>query len=551
MMNAPYPVDMLFQNAAETPDKIWLRQPDDQGETCWTWSEAADEVGRLAASLKSLGFAPGARIAISGRNTAHWFMSDLAIALAGYVSVGLYPKQAEDSTRYILDHCDAQAVFVGPAQDVEVLFGAIPKGVVTIAMPYDDLPKCDYRWTDLANDEAPLTEYQRPEPSALMSLVYTSGTTGHPKGVIVSYANIQFAYQAFLQWFPSKGDERLLSYLPLSHLLERVAVEMSSLAWGAEVTFLEHIDNLSKRLQAVAPTRYFGVPLVYGRIQGGVLEKIPLKRLQLMMKVPLLRTFIRRKILRTIGLQNARSCLSGAASVPVSTVRFFKDLLGIELLEGYGMSENIAYLSAGLPGQVRVGSVGRPFPDAGFRLAEDGEIQCKHPGNTAGYYRQPDETAELFTSDGYLRTGDKGRLDDDGYLYITGRVKDIFKTAKGKYVAPAPIEGALARNTAIDQLCLVGSQLTQPVMLITLTDTARKHDSKGLEPQLLADMQAVNATLEPHERIAKLLVIQDVWLPDNGFMTPTMKVKRNVVEERYQSIIEDAGQDRTTMIAWV
>ncbi|MGB1581896.1 MAG: AMP-binding protein, partial [Nevskiales bacterium] len=393
--------------------------------------------------------------------------------------------------------------------------------------------------------------YTPPPADELMTLVYTSGTTGNPKGVMMSYGNFAFAARAFLQWFPSEGNERLFSYLPLAHLLERACIEMGSLIWHAEVEFLENIDSLAEQLAKVAPTRFFGVPLVYGRIQAGVLQKLPEAKLKRLMKIPLVKQLLRRKILKAIGFHNVRSCVSGAAPMPVSTMAFFRNVLGIELLEGYGMTENMAYLSACLPGQVRIGSVGKPFPDAGVKLSDEGEILCKHAGCTKGYYKQADKTAETFTQDGYLRTGDKGRLDEDGYLYITGRVKDIFKTAKGKYVAPAPVEGAMARNTYIDQLCLVGMNLTQPIMVTSLTEEGRKQSRETLQQQLLADMEAVNQELEAHERMAKLLVVSDTWLPDNGFMTPTMKVKRNVIEERYAEAITTAAADRSSLIEWL
>ena len=228
---------------------------------------------------------------------------------------------------------------------------------------------------------------------------------------------------------------------------------------------------------------------------------------------------------------------------------WFKKTLGFDILQGYGMTENSIYASANLPGQNKIGSVGKNFPDSGFKLADDGEILYKSGAVMAGYYREPEKTKETFTADGYLRTGDKGRVDEEGYLYITGRVKDIFKTLKGKYVAPAPIEGALSRNTDIDQLCFVGTGLKQPIMIVTLTPDARKKDREAVGKQLVADMDIVNATLEPHEEIAKILVVPETWTIDNGFMTPTMKVKRNEVEKRYADVINKEAENRNK-IAW-
>lgn len=544
-----FPVELLMLNTSRTPNDIWLRQPTNEGELTFTWGQAAEEVGRIAAALRAMNLPSGSSIAISGRNSIHWFLADFAIAMAGHVSVGLYPKQSRASTEYILDHCEARAIFIGPSIDLADLQAAVPSNITKIAMPYDEVVDCDFRWQDLIAEHAPITEYDRPDPDSLMTLVYTSGTTGNPKGVMMSYRNFQFASGAFLKWFPSNGQEQLLSYLPLAHLMERVCIEMGSLIWRAKVFFVSDIDKLGEQLRGVAPTRFFGVPLIYSRMHGDIIKSIPQKKLEQLMRVPVVRGILRRKILTTIGFQNVRSCISGAAPIPVSTMRFFREILGIELLEGYGMSENMAYLSACIPGEVRIGSVGKPFPDADVRIAEDNEIQCRHQGCTVGYFKEPEKTLQIFTEDGYLRTGDKGRLDEDGFLYIIGRVKDIFKTAKGKYVSPAPIEGAFSRDN-IDQLCLVGMNLTQPIMVVTLTADARRKVRHDLESELLADIAIVNESLESHEKVAKLLIVPDCWQPDNGFMTPTLKVKRNIVEERYREVILQASSDRKNFIVW-
>jgi long-chain acyl-CoA synthetase len=543
------PLEMLFQWEQTRPGARYLVQPVDGKEQTYTFAQAADQVRRMAAALKAMNFEPGSRIAISGRNTAHWFFADLAISMAGYVAVGLYPKQAESATKFILEHSDSKLIFIGPAPDIDDFMRAIPQGIKTVSFPYPDVPKCDLDWDELVSKQEPLRDYKAPSPDTLLTLIYTSGTTGNPKGVMVTYGNMVFAAQGLMKYLPPQGQEVLFSYLPLAHAFERGAVELGSLYFGAEVHFLENIEKLAEQLPKVAPTRFFGVPLVYGRIQAGVLKKLPQEKLDRLMGIPIVRGIIRRKILKGIGLHRTRFCFSGAAPLPIPTMEWFKKTLGFDILQGYGMTENSIYASANLPGQNRIGSVGKNFPDAGFKLSEDGEILYKHPGVMAGYYREPEKTKETFTADGYLRTGDKGRVDADGYLYITGRVKDIFKTLKGKYVAPAPIEGALAKNTDIDQLCFVGSGLKQPIMVVTLTPDARKKPRDELGKQLVAGMEEVNKTLEAHEEIAKILVVPETWSIDNGFMTPTMKVKRNEVEKRYADVINKEAENRNK-IAW-
>ncbi|MES2684550.1 MAG: AMP-binding protein [Pseudomonadota bacterium] len=537
------PVETLLLRAAQTPDAPWLHQSIDSVWRAWTYREVADQVMRMATAIQQLGLPQGAAIGIGGRNTAHWFMADLAIAAAGCISVGLYPKQSAEHLSYILAHCEARAVIVGPMMEPAEFMDVLPPELITIRMPYPDAPPCQLEWDALVANATPLATPVVRGAEELVTLIYTSGTTGHPKGVMMNGRNILFTIDGLVKTMPPKKQEIFFSYLPLAHAFERGALELSSLYLGAQVYFLEHLEKLPEQLAFVRPTRFFGVPLVYTRIQAGVLKKMPQEKLDKLLKIPLLSGLIKKKIKKAIGLDRASLIFSGAAAMPKPLIEWFAKL-DIHVLQGYGMTENCIYASANIPGANRVGSVGREMVGANTRIAEDGEIQYKHDGVTSGYYKEPEKTKETFTEDGYLRTGDKGRLDADGYLYITGRTKDIFKTMKGKYVAPAPIEGALSRNTDIEQLCFVGSDLKQPIMLVSLNDAARGRPREDVERGLVTEMEAVNTTLEPHEAIGKIVVVKDAWTIDNSLMTPTMKVKRNEIEKRYGALIAKEGEKR-------
>jgi long-chain acyl-CoA synthetase len=378
-------------------------------------------------------------------------------------------------------------------------------------------------------------------------LVYTSGTTGKPKGVMITQKNSLFATAGALKVMPPEGTERLFCYLPLAHMFERGAVELTSLYLGAEVWFLENIDKLGEQIIDVQPTRFYGVPLVYTRMQAAILKKLPQAKLDKLLVIPIVSTLIKRKIRKGLGLSRARYVIVGAAAMPDPLSAWFAKL-GITILQGYGMTENSIYATVNLPNANRVGSVGRENPGAGLKIADDGEILFKSDAVMAGYYKDPEKTRETFTEDGYLKTGDQGRV-EDGYLFITGRVKDLFKTAKGKYVSPSPIEGALARNPDLDQLCFIGTGLNQPIMLATLSADAKSRPHAEIESRLTADLDAVNATLEPHEKIAKIVIVKDSWGIDNGMTTPTMKVKRSEVEKRYAELLQKESQVRGK-IAW-
>ena len=543
MLATQPPVDTLLLRAAKTPDAQWLHQSIAGVWRAWTYREVAEQVMRMATAIQKLGLPPGAAIGIGGRNTAHWFMADLAIAAAGCVSVGLYPKQSAEHLRYILAHCEAKAVIVGPMMEPAEFMDVLPPELITIRMPYPDAPPCQLEWDALVADATPLAKPLARKADELVSLIYTSGTTGHPKGVMMDWNNIQFTTEGLLKTMPPKKEEIFFSYLPLAHAFERGALEIASLYLGAQVYFLEHLEKLPEQLAFVRPTRFFGVPLVYTRIQAGVLKKMPQEKLDKLLRIPILSSLIKKKIKKAIGLDRAWLVFSGAAPMPTALIEWFAKL-DIHVLQGYGMTENCIYASANVPSANRIGSVGREMAGANTRIAADGEIQYKHAGVMSGYYKEPEKTKETFTEDGYLRTGDKGRIDKDGYLYITGRTKDIFKTMKGKYVAPAPIEGALARNTDIEQLCFVGSELKQPIMLVSLSEIGRNKPREDAERGLIAEMAAVNATLEPHEAIAKVVVVKDAWTIDNNLMTPTMKVKRNEIETRYRALISKEGETR-------
>jgi long-chain acyl-CoA synthetase len=548
-----YPVDQLLHWAEQTPDATWLIQHEAGAVRSMTWREAADDVGRMASALKAQNWPADSRVAIAGMNCAHWFLADLAIQMAGLVPVGIYARQASRTTQWILTHCDAKAIFIGPMPSsvaADMLQQGLPANILTIAMPYAASPAAEHSWAGFVSSHLPLRRYEKPSADTLATLIYTSGTTGDSKGVMLSYGNLAFTSAVFREVIPAKPGERLFSYLPLAHILERVAVEMASLYWGAEVYFLERVEKMSEQLMGFKPTRFVTVPLVLSRLQTSFTARIPERQLRALVKRRWLGPLLRKRMVTRLGLQHSRALFCGAAPTPQATLLFFRDVLGIDVYECYGQSEAL-YCSMNRPGAQRLGSVGKPFSDANLRLSKEGEIQVRHPGVMIGYFNDAKQTAAAFTADGWLKTGDKGRFDDDGYLYITGRVKEIFKTAKGKYVAPGPIEAAfMGSNDDIDQCCLMGVQLTQPVMVVSLSCTALSKPRAEVEAGLLADMERVNAPLEDHEKIAKLLLVSERWSVESGLLTPTLKVRRNQIEARYTAAVTHVARRREVLVGW-
>jgi len=503
----------------------------------WTWKQAVDETRRMAAHLQSLGLPPGSKIALISKNTAHWMMTDWAIWMAGFVSVPLYPTLAADTIRQILEHSEAKLLFVGKLDGWDGMKAGVPPGMPCISHPLS--PKNSFpTWDDIIAKTQPLAGHPVRAADELCTIMYTSGTTGMPKGVMHSFGTLAWCIESGLKRVPLDHHARMLSYLPMSHIVERVLVEHGCLAVGMKVFFAESLETFTIDLNRAKPTVFFSVPRLWVKFQQGINHKMPPAKLNKLLKLPLIGGLVRKKILKALGLDKCRFAAGGAAPMPPALLTWYTKL-GLDLVEGYGMTENGAISHATLPGKSRPGTVGLPYDGVQSRIDPvTGEIQMKSPGVMLGYYKEPTLTKEAFTADGWLRTGDKGSLDAEGNLKITGRVKDLFKTSKGKYVAPAPIEDRLVMHEAIEACAVTGANLGQPlgIVMLNIEGIAKAADPEGrkaLEVTLAAHMKAINDKLDPHEQLDCLVLVTTPWTVDNGFITPTFKIKRNRVEEAY------------------
>jgi long-chain acyl-CoA synthetase len=319
---------------------------------------------------------------------------------------------------------------------------------------------------------------------------------------------------------------------------ERTLVEHGLLATGMSVFFAESLDTFTADLQRARPTVFFSVPRLWVKFQQGVQAKMPPAKLERLLKIPILRGIVKKKILTALGLDQCTFAAGGAAPMPPELLAWYAKL-GLPIIEVYGMTENCGVSHATVPGVQRPGTVGLPYEGVQSRLdPANGEIQVKSPGLMLGYYKEEALTRETFTPDGWLHTGDKGQMESDGYLRITGRVKDLFKTSKGKYVAPAPIEDRLVMHATVEACVVTGANLGQPLGIVMLNadaaQRARDAAARGaMEAALAEHLAAVNAPLDPHEQLDCLVVVTEPWTVDNGFITPTFKVKRNRIEEVY------------------
>lgn len=546
------PLEMLYKWNEQVPNRIFLRQPINGLNKTFTWSQVNDQARRLAAALLSKGLNKGDRVALLSKNCAEWFISDFAIQLAGLISVPLYPMQSPDALEYVLNHSDSKAIIIGKLDGAKQMEPGIPRDIIRIAMPYEVDMSIDHQWDELLKSVKPIGDSPVHGMDELMTIIYTSGTTGNPKGVMHTYGSFSFGAQNATNTLNINKDDRYLSFLPLSHIAERFMVLGCSTYGCSDVSFVESLDTFADNLQTTRPTLLFAVPRIWQKFQQKVNAKIPQKKLETLLRIPLINTLIRNKIKKGMGLDKSRILISGASPIALNLLHWYKNI-GLEINEGYGMTENLAYGPAlNLPGAVKIGTVGSidAMPNTEVKITEHGEIITRSPTLMTGYYLEPEKTAETL-KEGWLHTGDRGEIDDEGYLTITGRIKDVFKTSKGKFIQPNKIENLLLANTLIEQVCVLGSGAPQPVCLIELSEAGlqlAQEDREAVTSNLAATLKQVNAHIENHEKLDRALIIADTWTPENGLLTPTMKIKRNVVENQYTELCNQHSSDKAAII---
>jgi len=532
-------LDYVFENEAAHANSIFLTQPIGGGQvTDYTWKQVVDQSRRMATHIKAQNFEPGARIAILAKNSAHFVMAELAIWMSGCTTVAIFPTEAADTVKYVLEHSGASMLFIGKLDVWESQKAGIPANLPCVALPLS--PKTSYEtWDAIIKRTAPLAGTVKRNPSDIAILLYTSGSTGTPKGVMHSFERVSKVAEGMLvelkKYIGANTDIRVMSYLPLAHVFERAWVECTTLLAGtAHVFFAESLDTFLVDLNRARPNVFVSVPRLWLKFQQGVFAKMPPKKLDRLLSIPILGKIVGRKVLTGLGLDKALLAGSGSAPIPAELITWYRRL-GLNLMEGYGMSEDMAFSHMSTDKINAPGCVGAPMPGVQVQISPEGEIMIKSPGQLIGYYKRPDLDAESFTKDGFFKTGDRGERRADGLLKITGRVKEIFKTSKGEYVSPAPIENRIQANPMVESCMVSGAGQAAAYAMIVLNETMRpKQNDPSVRAQVESELGAllteVNSHLVGHEKLQMLVIAKEPWTIENGCLTPTMKIKRSRIE---------------------
>ena len=588
----------IFQNRVEEHgDKALVSFKNKQG--VWedlSWNQMNEKVRNLGNFLLSKGVKPGEKIALFSPNRYEWWVADLAILSIGAVNVPIYATNSAQECRYILDNSDSIMCFVGTREHLDKILAVksqLPK--IQQVIIFDDLYGAGEGVIDLttameegkayrSKHQNEFDERLRPiDINDLATIIYTSGTTGNPKGVMLSHKNFVSNVNQLHAVDPEflAGDHVFLSFLPLAHSLERTVGYYAPIYLGHKVAFAEDITKLLENFQEIRPTFIVSVPRIYERVHNGILAKVssapPIKKALFnwamgiaaanlpyicnnrprkgffAFKYRLADKIIFSKLKAALGMDRLHGAISGGGPLSVSDAEFFLGM-GIRVLEGFGLTETTPVTHGNRPKQIKPGTVGPAVKDTICKIGEGGEILIKGPQVMMGYYKNEEATKEVFTKDGFFRTGDIGEIDGDGYLKITGRIKDIIVTSGGKNISPQNIENSLMASPYIEQVAVIGdnrkylSALIVPSFENLEKWASERGISYGSRRELLSNDQVValfEKEIEENmkdfarvEQIRKFTLLDTLWSQETGELTPTLKVKRRVISQKYAQYIE-------------
>ncbi len=569
------------------PVMMWKSENEYRGIT---YREFGEWVDRVAFGFASIGVRSGDRVALLSENRVEWIVADMAMIRLGAVNVSIYPSLTPKQIEYILTDAGASCVVISNRLQLKKILtirSSLPslRQIVMFSDPGPDEPSVMSFDTLAASGDARRREdpgYVAREagsvtPDQLLTIIYTSGTTGNPRGVMLTHANLVSNIHAARDVIPIDENDVFLSFLPLCHSYERMAGYYLAMSCGVKIVFAEGIERVRENLPEVRPTVVTTVPRLFERMHAGLLKQEkslpPLRRAifrwAMSVRTAGMRTgtdgaggfglryaiadrLVYSKIRARMG-GKIRFFVSGGAALPKDLGEFFGSI-GILILEGYGMTESSPVICVNRPGQMKYGTVGKPIPGAEVKIAPDGEILARGPNIMRGYWNDPGATAEMIDSDGWLHTGDIGKFDDEGYLMITDRKKHLIVSSGGKNIAPGPLENAFMRSTLISQILIIGdgrgflSALIVPEfdqlaerLAGAGTDLPPRSElvsAENVRNLFRAEIDGLQRDFAAFERVRKFSLLAKPFTLEDGEVTPTLKIRRSVVEKKYREIIE-------------
>jgi long-chain acyl-CoA synthetase len=555
----------FLQTVRSRPDAVALRDRAGDGWREMTFVEYADRACRLAAGLKRLGVGRGDRVVLMMRNRPEFFVADMAVLLVGGTAISIYNSSAPEQVQYLAGHCKAKVAIledVGYLERFLKVRSELPDldHIVLMEDPDglapDDIDSWDAMLASEPVDFEAATKVA--QPSDLATVIYTSGTTGPPKGVMLDHANVCWTAESLRLTLAHVAAEgrRLVSYLPMAHIAERMTSHYQQALLGYEVTTCPEASQVASYLPQVRPEILFAVPRIWEKMYAGIQAVVAADPQQKEAFERALETgddSVLRPVREMLGLDQVISAITGAAPIPVEILSFFR-ALGVPLAEIYGMSESSGPMTFDAV-EVRIGTVGRAIPGCEVKLAEDGEVICRGGNVFRGYLNDPEKTADALDDDGWLHSGDIGELDDDGYLRIVDRKKELIITAGGKNISPANLEAALKSFPLIGQACVIGDGRAFVSALLVLDPEiapawAKQRGTGGASLAELAEHPDVRVEVEGYvaeanqrfsnvEQVKKFALLGEEWLPDSEELTPTMKLKRRGIHTKYAEVIEE------------
>ena len=547
-------ISEFYVNEKALADKVFLRQPYGSEWKTLTWTEVGQQARKLVTALREMGMQPGDHIALSSKNCYHWVIADIALMIGGYVSVPLYPNLNKDQLKVVLDISDAKLFIAGKLEEWDEMSKGIPADMPIIKTPfYPGNAKVTKgkEWDELIKDAAPFQGDPIPDLDTLWTILFTSGTTGTPKGVMLSHRNVSTLIENEKvnvdMGLYKMTDPKFFSFLPLNHIAERVLVEIAGITTGGVISFAESLDTFVQNLNETKPTLFFAVPRIWTKFQQGVFKKMDPKKLNRLLSIPIISGIIKKKIKDNLGLSNTTLFLTAAAPTPAALKRWYGKL-GIPLREIYGMTETSGGITLMPLGADKEGSVGKAISNTEVKLDPDtGEILAKSAWNMLGYYKDQEKTDQVL-KDGWMHTGDKGVMDSEGFLKIVGRTTDTFKSSKGKYILPVPLEDKLISNEYIEQICVVGLGMPQPMALINLSENGKSASKEDVIASLESHLGKANDKLEGYKKVSCYVITKDDWTIANKLTTPTLKVRRGFIDDKYSAQYDAWSESKEKVI---